>query len=153
MDATHHLSSYEVKLPIWNGAPPIFKPFEQWRLRRGLPQLGSIISLPWYQAYNASKHDRQDEFKKANFENLVMAVTGLLVLISSQFRDRDFSAGPDLLSLSGRGFHEMEASTGSLFRIKYPYDWGDDEIYEFNWGALQNQTDRFGKIDFDAIPY
>jgi hypothetical protein len=28
VDATHHLSSYEVMLPIWSGAPRIFKPFE-----------------------------------------------------------------------------------------------------------------------------
>ncbi len=27
MDVTHHLSSYEVILPIWNGTPPILTPF------------------------------------------------------------------------------------------------------------------------------
>ena len=151
MDATHHLSSYEVILPIWNGTPPILKPFERWKPGRGLPDHGGT-SLPWYQAYNASKHDRQDEFKKANFENLVIAVAGLLVLISSQFRDRDFTAGPQALAISGYDYHEMEASTGSLFRIKYPDDWGDAELYEFDWTVLKNQKDRFGKIDFDAIP-
>ena len=83
-----------------------------------------------------------------------MAVTGLLVLISSQFRDRDFSAGPDLLSgFPGATFMGWRPRPASLFRIKYPYDWADDELYDFDWGALQNQTDRFGKIDFDAIPY
>jgi hypothetical protein len=71
VDVTHHLSSYEVMLPIWNGTPPTLKPFEPWKSARGLPNPGGL-SLPWYQAYNASKHDRQDEFKKANLENLVM---------------------------------------------------------------------------------
>jgi len=150
VDATHHLSSYEVKLPIWNGTPPSIKPFEPWRSRRGPSNPGGI-SLPWYQAYNESKHDRQDEFKKANFWNLVEAVAGLLVLISSQFRDQDFNAGPGIRTLSGRGFHEMEASTGSLFRIKYPEDWAGDELYDFDWSVLKNQNDRFGKIDFDAV--
>jgi hypothetical protein len=149
VDATHHLSSYEVMLPIWNGAPPIWKPFEPWKSVRG--QSGHV-GLPWYQAYNASKHDRQDEFKKANFENLVSAVAGLLVLISSQFCGQDFSAGPVTYAASGYDYHPMEASIGSLFRIKYPDDWLDDECYDFDWTVLKKQTDRFEKIDYDAIP-
>ncbi len=152
VDATHHLSSYEVMLPIWNGANKRFKPFEPWKSARGDPS-ASGISLPWYQAYNASKHDRHNEFKKANFENLVMAVAGLLVLISSQFRNQDFSAGSTLLALSGSEYHPLEAATGSLFRIKYPDDWGDDELYDFNWEMLRTQKNRFQKFDYDAVPY
>jgi hypothetical protein len=150
VDATHHLSSYEVMLPIWNGAPLILKPFEPWRRARGVASPGAV-SLPWYQAYNASKHDRQDEFKRANFENLITAVAGLLVLISSQFRNRDFSAGPSLLA-TGEDYHLMEASTGSLFRIKYPEDWVDADVYDFDWSVLKTQNHRFEKIDFNAIP-
>jgi hypothetical protein len=151
VDVTHHLSSYEVMLPIWNGTPPILKPFEPWRSGRGLPNANGP-SLPWYQAYNASKHDRHDEFKKANFENLVLAVAGLLVLISSQFRDEEFTAGSPSLGVSGYDYHPMQSSIGSLFRIKFPDDWADDEIYEFDWSILKNQEDRFEKIDFDSIP-
>ncbi len=151
VDTTHHLSSYEVMLPIWNGTPPILKPFEPWRAGRGLPNPGGT-RLPWYQAYNASKHDRHDKFKKANFENLVMAVAGLLVLISSQFRDQDFSAGSEAIEASGYDYHPMEPSTGSLFRIRYPDDWTDAELYDFDWTVLATENDRFEKIDFDAIP-
>jgi hypothetical protein len=139
VDATHHLSSYEVILPIWNGAPRILKPFEPWKPARGQPDRKGL-SLPWYQAYNASKHDRQDKFKRANFDNLVMAVAGLLALISSQFRNRDFSAGPTLLSTE-QDYHPMEASIGSLFRIKYPEDWTDAELYDFDWRGLKTQKD------------
>ncbi|MEO9873936.1 MAG: hypothetical protein ABJM26_00815 [Anderseniella sp.] len=151
VDVTHHLSSYEVMLPIWNDQPRTFKPFEPWKPVRGQSNPPGV-SLAWYQAYNASKHDRYDEFKQANLENLVMAVAGLLVLISSQFCNQDFSAGPVLLSLGGHDYHPMDQATGSLFRIKYPDDWLDTEIYDFDWAALKTQADRFGKIDFDAIP-
>ncbi|MCB1542000.1 MAG: hypothetical protein KDJ25_14520 [Rhodoblastus sp.] len=151
VDVSHHLSSYEVMLPIWNGAARVFKPFSPWRSARGLPNPGGT-GLPWYQAYNASKHDRQDEFKKANLENLIMAVAGLLVLISSQFRDQDFSAGPDSLGIQGYEYHPMEASIGSLFRIRYPDDWTDAELYDFDWTVLRTDHDRFQKINFDAIP-
>lgn len=153
VDATHHLSSYEVMLPIWNGTPPIFKPFEPWLSARGqpAPRTGGL-SLPWYQAYNASKHDRHDEFKKANLENLVMAVAGLLVVITSQFGGVSFTAGGISLAIGGDDYHPMDASTGSLFRIKYPNDWTDAEKYDFDWSVLKTQTDRFDKIDYDAIP-
>lgn len=116
VDVTHHLSSYEVMLPIWNGTPPILRPFEPWRLTRGQANPGGHF-LPWYRAYNASKHDRQDEFKQASFENVIMAAAGLLVLLSSQFGSYDFSAGPMSLDIAGEAYHPMEPSIGSLFRI------------------------------------
>jgi hypothetical protein len=152
VDASHHLSSYAVMLPIWNGTSPILKPFEPWKAWRGrsMPQ-GTKVSLPWYQAYNASKHDRQDEFKKANFGMLMDAVAGLLVLISSQFRDRDFSAGGAALGVEGLDYHPMTAAIGLLFRIEYPKDWAGDELYDFDWSVLKNQKDRFEKIDFNKI--
>jgi hypothetical protein len=142
IDITHHLSSYEVMLPIWNGSPAMFTPFEAWKTGEG---------LTWYQDYNASKHDRQEEFKRANFRNLVISVAGLLVVITSQFRNQSFSAGSTGLAI-GHDYHPMEAATGGLFRIRYPSDWADDEMYEFDWSALSGQANRFGKIDFDAIP-
>lgn len=151
VDVTHHLSSYEVILPIWNGTPPILRPFDPWRLARGSAKLPGV-GLPWYQAYNASKHDRQEAFKQGNLETLVMAVAGLLVLISSQFLDRDFSAGSQSISLSGYDYHPMQASIGSLFRISYPDDWADDELYDFDWTVLKDQSQRFEKINYDAIP-
>jgi hypothetical protein len=72
------------------------------------------------------------------------------VLISSQFRDRDFSAGPTFFSTE-QGYYPMEDSIGFLFRIKYPEDWVDAELYDFDWSALKTRKDRFEKIDFNAI--
>ena len=46
----------------------------------------------------------------------------------------------------------IETATGSLFRIKYPDDWLEEELYDFDWMVLKNQKDRFEKINFDAIP-
>jgi hypothetical protein len=143
IDATHHLSSYEVLLPIWEPYPKILMPFEQWKAGE---------SLPWYQAYNASKHNRHEAFKTANLENLVAAVAGLLVVISSQFRNEDFEPSTRGLALEGLDYHEMEAATGSLFRIKYPEDWTEDELYEFDWSNLQSDPNRFARINYDAIP-
>lgn len=142
VNVTHHLSSYEVMLPIWNGPRKIWRPFEGWSTGNG---------LTWYNAYNSSKHDRHEEFRKANMNALVEAVAGLLVLLSSQFKGEDFSAGAIGLSVSGYDYHEMEPAIGSLFRIKYPDDWLEDELYDFDWQHLQGAEDRFQKFDYDAF--
>ena len=55
---THHLSTYKIIIPIWDGAYSIFEPFKQWDTQ---------VELSWYQAYNKSKHDRQLQFKEASF--------------------------------------------------------------------------------------
>ena len=152
VNVTHHLSSYEVILPIWNGNQPILKPFEPWKIVRKAPK-SNDFGLGWYRAYNASKHDRQDDFKKANLENLLMAIAGLQVLISSQFANQDFSSGSTLLVISGHSYHPMEPCIGGLFRIKYPDDWLDSELYDFDWSLLVRHEERFAQINYDAIRY
>lgn len=141
VNISHHLSSYEVSLPIWEGASGTFKPFEAWAVRG---------SIDWYQAYNASKHDRHESFKSANLLVLVTAVAGLLVLMTAQFKTEDFSAGPDALLVEGYDYHEWEPTLGSLFRIKYPEDWSEDEIYDFDWAMLSKEDVRFTKFDYGA---
>ena len=152
IDASHHLSSYRVMLPIWNGTSPIWTPFEAWRARRGQSNQG-VATIAWYKAYNASKHDRHEAFKQANFENLVNAVAGLLVVVTSQFKRVAFSAGSRGISLGKNDYFAMEPSIGSLFRIEYPTDWSDSELYEFDWSQLSAQPDRFQKFDYDSVPY
>lgn len=142
IDTTHHLSSYGVMLPIWNGETRIWKPFEAWKAND---------PLDWYQNYNASKHDRHENFKRANLETLIMSVSGLLVLISSQFRTEDFSAGSDMVAVSGYDYYDMEPAIGSFFRIKFPDDWADDDLYDFDWQQLKLENDRFSKFNYDAL--
>lgn len=142
VDTTHHLSSYEVGLPIWNGPQRVIKPFEGWKAGQG---------LAWYQAYNASKHDRLIAFKEAKMEHLLSAVAGLLVLLSSQFRTEDFSAGARGQATQGYEYHDMGAAIGSLFRIRFPNDWPAAEMYDFDWTTLKTKPDRFSKFDYNSI--
>lgn len=142
VNQSHRLSDYEVLLPVWNGEPRIWKPFEAW---------GEGKSLEWYQSYNASKHNRQESFREANLEVLINAVAGLLILLSSQFETEDFSAGSVLLSLGGHDYHGLEPAIGSMFRIKFPDTWHDDELYDFDWKELKDQKDRFQKFNYDEV--
>jgi hypothetical protein len=142
INKTHHLSGYKVHVPIWDGSHSVFEPFKEWETQ---------TELTWYQAYNRSKHDRQTQFKEANLENLLNAILGLLALLTSQFRDQDFSPGPTLISASGYDFYPAEEAIGNFFRIEYPDDWDESEKYDFDWSTLKDQADRFEKIDYDHI--
>jgi hypothetical protein len=142
VNKSHHLSSYAVHIPIWDGAGSTFKPFKEW---------DTGDSLGWYQAYNKSKHDRKTEFREANLENLLNAISALLVLLSSQFRTEDFAPGSPSLALSGYDYYSSESALGGYFLIDFPDDWREDEKYDFNWSDLKQESDRFEKLDYDNL--
>lgn len=81
LETTHHLSSYQVRLPIWYGTNHTRTPFLEWK---------TGAQLPWYQAYNQTKHSRHENFHLGNFQVLLDSVCGLVALLASQFINDDF---------------------------------------------------------------
>jgi hypothetical protein len=141
IEKTHFLSGYEVQVPNWSGSQSIRAPFAAWK---------SGGSLAWYQAYNATKHDRHARFAEATFDHLLNACCGLLVLLSSQFETNDFSPGKTFLALAGqRG--GMESGIGGYFRVRFPNNWPTDLRYDFDWQKLKNEPDPFRAIDYSRI--
>ncbi len=112
INKSHRLSSYEIKLPIWYGEKNMRKPFENWKKGK---------ALPWYKAYNETKHDRKDKFKQASFNNLIDSVCGLVALLSAQFWQEDFIPSTSLMALMG-SVGGMESAIGDYFRINFPND-------------------------------
>ena len=55
---SHRLSSFAARMPGWYGKQGVRKPFQNWENNH---------KLEWYQAYNASKHDRQNNFSNFLF--------------------------------------------------------------------------------------
>lgn len=137
VNKTHRLSSYKIKLPVWKGTQKIIKPFEAWEQNQ---------VLPWYDAYNKSKHDRQNNFELATFKNLIAAISGLAALISSQFYTFNITPGPNHLLLEGPDY-----AIGGNFEVMFPDDWLDDQKYEFNWQELVKTQNPIEKIDYDNI--
>ncbi len=122
VEASHLLSEYEVKIPYWRGPNQIRSPFKA---------LATQSSLPWYQAYNAAKHDRHTAFKEAKFDQLVEALCGLAVLLSAQFYNYSFTPGPGFLSVENAD-NGFEVCLGDFFGVKFP-DWPDSEKYTFTY--------------------
>lgn len=142
IEKTHFLSSYQVKIPHWTGSSAIRMPFSAWSSAGG--------RLPWYQAYNTTKHDRHSAFDEATFLHLMDAVCGLLVILSAQYWTMDFSPGDSLLALEGPR-DGTESAIGGLFRIKFPMNVPPDLRYEFDWRQLANEVDPFQNIDYSQI--
>jgi hypothetical protein len=129
LEKTHHLSAYEVVIPIWQGTQNTRLPFAPWNTSK---------PLDWYQAYNEAKHDRHAQFPRANFQNLLDAVCGLVALLSSQFHCWSFSPRGAIRTLSGVGGPSAgyEVAIGDYFHVKFPSNFTAAEQYDFNWQKL-----------------
>ena len=140
VDRSHFLSAYQAKMPIWTGQNETFSPFEPWQ---------NDEPLPWYQEYNAAKHDRHGSFKKATFGNVVQSYAALAIVLFAQFRDETFS-GPDLLALEStvdaEGF-DYGPSPNILIKAA---DIPQDERYAFDWRALSDERDPFVEFAYPA---
>lgn len=143
VDHSHRLSDYQVFLPSWRGTMGEFCPFGAWK--EGKP-------LPWYEAYNGSKHDRHESLSSANLQMLIQAVGGLLVLLISQFNNEDYSGLPEGLAIGGPSLYKWDATIGDLFRISRPDNWTEDQFYDFDWKELKGLIDPFQKFDYDQAP-
>lgn len=141
VELTHLLSQYQVQVPNWSGTASLRNPFAAW---------GSSGTLPWYQAYNTTKHDRHTEFQQATFEHLIDAVCGLLVLLSSQFATNDFSPEPgyELREGPDDGF---ESGIGRYFRVHFPQSFPPELRYDFNWQQLKLEVDPFQMFDYSTV--
>jgi hypothetical protein len=133
LEATHLLSAYEVKFPVWHGAASSRTPFAPWATGGG---------LDWYQAYNDAKHDRHDKFSRASFGNLLEAICGLVVILSAQFHTEDFSKSGGAIVWGGppAGYNN---AIGDYFLVKFPTTWPTADRYDFDWQSLSQNADPF----------
>jgi hypothetical protein len=77
LERSLRLSEVDVALHrMWVPAPLLIQPFEAWATDNPSP-------LPWYQAYNAVKHNRRNEFQQANLNNCVLAIAGFFAVLAT----------------------------------------------------------------------
>jgi hypothetical protein len=141
IEGSHLLSAYRVKVPNWSGGGAIRAPFAAW---------SAGGALPWYDAYNVTKHDRHTAFENATFEHLIDACCGVLVVLSAQFGNNDFSPGDTLLSVGGPN-DGMESGIGGYFRVEFPGAFPMELRYEFDWQRLEHEADPFQTLDYQAF--
>lgn len=74
------LDKYRVALPWYPWLDPI-APFDQWMPTRP----GEKQHLPWYDAYNDAKHDREQNFAEATLGHAIKALTASFVMLCAQY--------------------------------------------------------------------
>ncbi|MBU6370761.1 MAG: hypothetical protein KGH93_00140 [Patescibacteria group bacterium] len=72
------LDVYELALQSYPDFPA-FMPFKDWNVAK------PTTSLSWYDAYNKTKHDREENLRFATLENAVYAVGAAVVMFHAQF--------------------------------------------------------------------
>ena len=122
------LGEYYVTLNWYPWLDPI-APFRGWE-----PGDRSTQSLPWYNAYNHVKHDRESHFSEAKLHNAIYAVTGSFVMLCAQygwdFALRDQEGDRAFFKLTG-------APTWSAEEIYVP---GELQPVHYFQGAVVNET-------------
>jgi hypothetical protein len=106
------LAEYRIALPWYPWLDPI-APFEHWMPPEKL--------LPWYDAYNNIKHDREKNFSQAELIHALTSVTGCFVMLCAQY-GWDFAK---------RG----EAAEDAFFRLIDAPTWEPSEIYTPPYGT------------------
>ncbi len=131
-----HLSGYSVRYSNWFPSHYFVQPFASW---------ATGGSLSWYKAYNDVKHNRWQNFLLANLKNLLDAISGLLCIIYAQigdavqhvFESNIYFSADDAVDVSVRSFTIT------------PYQYPDNEMYDFNWNNLKNDQNRFMQFQFN----
>jgi hypothetical protein len=99
--------------------------------------------LPWYQAYNETKHDRHAGFFKATLDHLIDAVCGVVTVLGAQFSQAQFDY---MMSATDSVPEGYELAIGRYFTVRFPDDWPPEERYDFNaeWSnLLRHEEDPF----------
>lgn len=86
-----------------------FQPFRYWNI------LQTTSSLPWYDAYNKVKHDREENFSKGTLGNVLQAAAALHIMQLAQF-------GPGI-------FDQMRTNRFSIFETSEAPQFDISEIY------------------------
>jgi hypothetical protein len=116
------LHEFEVSMPRYS-AIPAMRPFLDWSR-----QPSPTTTLPWYHAYQMTKHDRDVHFDKASLSNCIQAVAANLILFSVRF-------GPFRL-LSGVG------SLPSLFNQLFSVELRDCSASTFYMPLIMLEADH-----------
>jgi hypothetical protein len=100
------LAEYEISFPLYPSIPAL-SPFNAWDVN--IP----TQSLDWYHAYNATKHDRENNFSQATLSHLVNAIAACAILLIAQFGKRD----------------SWKNELGEFFRVTKAPIWKPEEMY------------------------
>lgn len=140
INAASKLSDYNVKLNFWQPTAITLQPFDSW-------SSPTYQSLEWYKAYNHAKHNRNTCFAKASLQNTLKAVSGLFIILFSQFGINAFSPFQNSYMYNIEDDGGIFTDGSMMFSV-IPPQWNQDEKYDFDWDLLKSSGQPFIKYSF-----
>ena len=121
-----YLADFEVLVKPYAAVAPM-RPFARWNA--GAP----TTSLPWYDAYNKTKHDRSAHFAEATLEHCFSAVAANLVMFATRFSPFPLIEGrgplaPLVNHLFTLRLHNPDPTTFYVPKLKLPAGMRDDLV-------------------------
>lgn len=148
------LSKYTVIFPNWRQRNAVTKKPEYVKKEfRPFKNFGAAIGKApnWYQSYNKVKHNREKYLEKANLQNCMNAVAGILVLLYSQFGASCIeSYGHPFVGIQGIDAYDIDFGADVIYDVIPPKisDWPSSGLYEFDWESIRNDKEPFAKFQF-----
>lgn len=103
-----HLGEWQVSLTR-TPAYPALRPFVGW------DATNPTTTLPWYTAYNNTKHDRETKLSEATLGNTITALAAAFVVVHAQFGQF--------------GFEGMTQRDIDAFQVLKEPQWAPEELY------------------------
>ena len=123
------LDGYKVALRSYPRFPS-FSPFEKW------DATSATHPLPWYDIYNDTKHNREDNLKLATLEIAVQAVGAAAVMFMAQF---GFSFGTGI-------FDKISPVIQNVFLISTDFKKYENKFYI---SPVKSQASGVPSLSFD----
>lgn len=98
----------------------------------------------WYQDYNHVKHNRYDQFKKANFGNLMNAFAAVICILHAQWGEKMTIGYIDGLHCAPNRQEELDLNDITVYAPHFP----EEEQYEFIWDDIKEGSDPVQKYKF-----
>lgn len=153
LEQSSKLSKYKVLFNNWRNKDSskklIYEKKEIYPFKNFDPQISQ--SPQWYKDYNSAKHNRELNLDKANLDNCISAVAGILVLLYSQFGScciETYTMGG--LHIQYDDAYDNAFDANVIFDIYPPEidDWPIEEQYDFDWNTIKNTDTPFEKFIF-----
>ncbi len=134
------LTKYKISL-VGYAKPYKCSPFENWGKNK------ASQSLPWYEAYNKIKHNREENFHFATLENCINAIAANLIMFAVRFSPTTLYRENDVCSNLARSaldykiensqdfyipIFEGKKSYQGAFGISYPFKNGEQIDYVYD---------------------
>lgn len=131
------LDEFQVGLKNYNSLVP-FRPFKDW------DSSNPTQSLPWYDAYNRTKHDRDQHFSSAQLHYAIDAVVANIVLYCTRFSPLTLINDTNTLSGLIKQIFNLEMIDSNrrsfyLPKLKLPVNFGSGCILYDSYRAKHNE--------------